>query len=48
MDQTWRIHYKYKNYAADSHGQVKNVKTNSIINTMLQQNIRLVGNTLLG
>jgi hypothetical protein len=31
MDQTWRAHYKYKNYAADLHGHVKNVKTNSII-----------------
>jgi hypothetical protein len=40
MDQTWRVHYKYKDYAADSTGQVKNVKTNSIIHpTFVRDNI---------
>jgi hypothetical protein len=40
MDQTWRVHYKYKNYAADSTGQVKNITTNSIIHpTFVRDNI---------
>jgi hypothetical protein len=35
-----RVHYKYKNYAADLHGHVKNVKTNSIIHpTFVRDNI---------
>jgi hypothetical protein len=40
MDQTWKVHYKYKNYAADSTGQVKNITTNSIIHpTFVRDNI---------
>jgi hypothetical protein len=40
MDQTWKAHYKYKNYAADSTGQVKNITTNSIIHpTFVRDNI---------